>query len=148
MRVIGVIGIAAMIGIAACGQTAAPTPSPLATVAITAPKDGQTVPAGDVTVSYDVKGVLLVPAASAQKPEDYHVHVLLDVDPSTYVGKDVAVPAASANPDPARIIHTAAYSVTFKDVKAGDHSVTVFMTFSTHISVKPPVSASVKFTAR
>lgn len=141
-------GLLAIAMIAACGQAAGPSPSPLATITITSPKEGETVNAGDVTVAYDVKGVLLVPAASAQKPEDYHVHILLDVDPATYLGKDVAVPAGSANPDPARIVHTAAYNVTLKDVKSGSHSVTVFMTLSTHISVKPPVSATVRFTAR
>jgi len=135
----------------ACATPAAspsPTVKPLAVITITQPAAGATVPAGDVTVAYDVSDVVLVPAASAQKPEDYHLHVILDLDSSPWVGTSVAVPAGSANPNPSRLIHTAAKSVTFTNVTAGDHTVTVWLSLSTHISVAPAVSATRKFTVR
>ena len=130
---------------AACGGAVAPTPKPLAVITITSPKAGESVAAGDVAVTYDVSDVTLVPKAAAQKLEDYHVHVFLDQDASAYVGTDEAVPSGHANPKPDRIIHTAEKSVTFENVTAGEHTVTVFMTFSDHVSVKPAVSASLKF---
>jgi hypothetical protein len=134
----------------ACAAPASPSPTvkPLAVITITQPQAGATVPAGDVTVTYDVTDVVLVPAASAQKPEDYHLHAVLDLDTSPWLGTSVAVPAGSANPNPARVIHTAAKSVTFTNVTAGDHTVTVWLSFSTHISVIPSVSATRKFTVR
>ena len=145
------IGLMLAVIAAACAAPAAsPSPSfkPLAVITVTQPQAGATVPAGDVTVTYDVSDVLLVPAASAQKPEDYHLHAVLDLDTSPWLGTNVAVPAGSANPNPARVIHTAAKSVTFTNVTAGDHTVTVWLSFSTHISVIPSVSATRKFTVR
>ncbi len=106
------------------------------------------MPAGNVTVTYEVSDVTLVPAASAAKPEDYHVHLAMDMDASQWVGKDVVVPTGDANPNPARLMHTAAKSVTFANVSPGEHTVTVWLSFANHMSVKPSVSASVKFTAR
>lgn len=140
--------VLALIAAACATPAASPSPRPLAVITITSPKAGDTVPAGDVTVTYDITNVTLVPAASAQKPEDYHTHATLDVDPSQWVGTDTAVPAAGANPNPDRIIHTAAKSVTFPRVTAGEHTVTIWLSFSTHISVRPAVSASVRFTVR
>ena len=135
----------------ACATPAAlpsPTAKPLALITITQPAAGATVPAGDVTVTFDVSDVVLVPAASAQKPEDYHLHAVLDLDTSPWVGTGVAVPAGSANPNPARVIHTAAKSVTFTNVTAGDHTVTIWLSLSTHISVVPAVFATRKFAVR
>ena len=125
-----------------------PTAKPLATITITAPKAGVTVSTGDVVVTYDVSDVALVPAASAQKPEDYHLHAAMDMDTSQWIGTGVPVPAASANPNPSRLIHTAAKTVTFTNVAAGDHTVTVWLSLASHVSVTPSVSATVKFTVR
>ncbi len=140
--------LAVLLAIACAAPAANPTPRPLGTITITAPKAGATVPAGDVVVTYEVSDVALVPAASAQKPEDYHVHAAMDMDTSQWVGTSVAVPAASANPNPSRLIHTAAKTVTFTNVTAGEHTVTVWLSLASHVSVRPPVSATVKFTVR
>ena len=135
--------------VTACAAPAAsPTPKPLATITITAPKAGATVSAGDVVVTYDVSDVALVPAASAQKPEDYHLHAAMDMDTSQWIGTGVPVPAASANPNPSRLIHTAAKTVTFTNVAAGEHTVTVWLSLASHVSVTPSVSTTVKFTVR
>jgi hypothetical protein len=147
-RALSLALLAVLLGTACAGPAANPTPKPLATITITAPKVGATVAPGDVVVTYDVSDVVLVPAASAQKPEDYHLHAAMDMDTSQWIGTGVPVPAASANPNPARLIHTAAKTVTFPNVTAGEHTVTVWLTLASHVSVRPPVSATVKFTVR
>jgi hypothetical protein len=111
-------------------------------ITISSPKNGATVPAGDVTVTFTT-AIDLVAAAQAKSLNDYHAHALLDVDPTPYLGTDVPVPAATD-----RIIHTGAKSVTFMNVAPGQHKLTVFLSFGNHTSVKPPVSDSVTFTAQ
>lgn len=138
----------AFVATACASPAASPTPRPLAVITITAPTSGQAVAPGNVTVSYEVSDVTLVPAASAQKPEDYHVHAAMDLDASQWIGKDVVVPTGDANPNPARLMHTAAKTLTFANVTAGEHTVTVWLSFANHTSVRPPVSATVKFTVR
>ena len=149
------LSLLALVLVTACAAPAAsptipasPTPKPLATITITAPKAGATVAIGDVIVTYDVSDVTLVPAASAQKPEDYHLHAAMDMDTSVWIGTGVPVPAANQNPYPTRLIHTAAKTVTFTTVAAGEHTVTVWLSLASHVSVKPPVSATVKFTVK
>lgn len=147
-RALSLALLAVLLATACAAPAASPTPRPLSTITITAPKAGATVPAGDVVVTYEVSDVTLVPAASAQKPEDYHLHAAMDMDTSQWVGTGVPVPAASANPNPSRLIHTAAKTVTFTNVTAGEHTVTVWLSLASHVSVRPPVSATVKFTVR
>lgn len=147
-RALGTALVLAAVVTACAAPAASPTPKPLATITITVPKAGATVPIGDVVVNYEVSDVTLVPAASAQKPEDYHAHAAMDMDTSQWVGTNVPVPAASANPNPARLIHTAARTVTFTNVAAGEHTVTVWLSLASHVSVKPSVSVTVKFTVR
>ena len=150
VRLMGMWVVLMSLTIACATPAASPSPTvkPLAVITITAPKAAATVTAGDVVVTYDVSDVVLVPAASAQKPEDYHLHAAMDIDTSQWIGTSVPVPAASANPNPSRLIHTAAKTVTFTNVAAGDHTVTVWLSLASHVSVKPPVSATVKFTVR
>ena len=143
------LSLLAVVLVTACAAPAAsPTPKPLATITITAPKAGATVPTGDVVVTYDVSDVTLVPAASAQKPEDYHLHAAMDVDTSTWIGTGIPVPVGVQNPSASRLMHTAAKSVTFTGVAAGEHTVTVWLSLASHVSVRPPVSATVKFTVK
>jgi hypothetical protein len=108
-----------------------------------APTNGQTVNAGSVTAAVSYTGQALVAVANATKLDDYHLHYLLDVDPTPYLGTTVPIPLG----DP-RIIHTAATSVTFDNVAAGSHTLAVVMTGSNHISVNPPAADKVSFTAR
>jgi hypothetical protein len=110
---------------------------------ITSPASDATLPAGDVKVTVDYTGPDLVPAAQAKKLDDYHLHYLLDVDPTPYLGTTTPIP--TNNP---KIIHSAAKEVTFSNVASGSHSVTVIMTGSNHVSVAPPVADTVSFTAK
>src|SRR5437867_7784604 len=130
--------IAMMLATACAAPAASPSPTakPLATITITAPKAGATVPTGDVVVTYDVSDVTLVPAASAQKPEDYHLHAAMDVDTSTWIGTGIPVPVGVQNPSASRLMHTAAKTVTFTNVAAGDHTVTGWLSLASHVSVR------------
>jgi hypothetical protein len=118
---------------------AAPKPADVS-LRITAPAAGQTLPAGSIQVTVDYSGPPLVAAASATKLDDYHLHYFLDENATPYIGTLVPVPMG--NP---RIIHTAATQVTFDNVAAGSHTLTVMLSGANHISVTPPVSEQVTF---
>jgi hypothetical protein len=124
------------------GALAAPRPAN-ATLTISSPTAGQAVPSGSVQVSAQYSGPPLVPAANAAKLDDYHVHYFLDENATPYIGTGVPVPAG--NP---RIVHSGALQVTFDNVPAGPHTVTVLMSGANHISVAPPLTAQVQFTAQ
>ena len=148
LSLLAVVLVTACAAPAARPTSASPTAKPLSTITITAPKAGATVPTGDVVVTYDVSDVTLVPAANALKPEDYHLHAAMDMDTSTWIGTGIAVLSGSQNPSPTRLMHTAAKTVTFPAVAAGEHTVTVWLSLASHVSVRPPVSATVKFTVK
>jgi hypothetical protein len=94
-------------------------------------------------VSVQYSGPQLVAAASATKLDDYHLHYFLDENAMPYIGTLVPVPAGNPH-----IIHTAALQVSFDGVAAGSHTVTVMLSGANHISVAPPLSAQVTFTAQ
>jgi LPXTG-motif cell wall-anchored protein len=109
-------------------------------VRITAPASGATV-GPNVTVSIAVTGTTLVPAASATKRDDLHVHYLLDVDPAPYLSGNTPVPAGNPN-----IVHSGALSNTFENVAAGAHRVNVLLGYADHTAFQPVVDPSVTFT--
>jgi hypothetical protein len=131
--------------------SSSPSPSPAAAVAasrpsdaslrITAPTAGQGLPAGSIQVVVSYSGPPLVPAANATKLDDYHLHYFLDESVAPYLGTSVPVPMGNPH-----IVHTAATQVSFDNVAAGSHTVTVMLTGSTHVSVTPPLSDVVAFT--
>jgi hypothetical protein len=82
-----------------------------------------------------------VPAANATALDQYHLHYLLDVSATPYLGTLVPVPLG----DP-HMVHTAATEVQFDNVSSGSHTVTVMLSGSDHISVNPPLSDQVTFT--
>lgn len=84
-----------------------------------------------------------MPAANATKLDDYHLHYFLDEDATPFIGTLVPVPAG--NP---KIIHTANLQVTFDNVAAGSHTVTVLLSGANHVTVQPPLSTQVTFTAQ
>ena len=110
-------------------------------IVITAPSNGGSVPGPNVTVSIQVTGTTLVPAANATKLEDMHVHYLLDVDPAPWLSGTTAIPMGNPN-----IVHSGALSNTFNDVAPGPHRVVVVLGLANHIAVQPPVAPAVSFT--
>jgi hypothetical protein len=110
---------------------------------ITSPKAGDTVAAGELKVTVDYAGPTPVAAAQATRLEDLHFHYFLDEDATPYIGKPVEIP--SGNP---KIAHSAATSVTFQNVAAGSHTVTVVVGGRNHVSTNPPLSDKVTFTVK
>ena len=155
--ILGSMSLVFVISLAACSAAAAPTPTAPAAAAassnvvvpkpanaslkITSPKAADVLAAGDVKVTIDYTGPDLVPAAQAKKVDDFHVHYLLDVDATSYLGTTSPLP--TGNP---HVIHSAAKEVTVTGVTAGSHTLTVIMTGSNHISVNSPVWDKVAFT--
>src|SRR5688572_14014302 len=92
------------------------------TVLITSPAQGATVTGPDVTIALDVGTLRLVPGTQVTSKTDMHVHYLLDVDPSPWLDGKSPIPTG----DPS-IVHSAATSRTFTDVKPGPHKVTVIL---------------------
>lgn len=120
---------------------AAPVSAQAVQIRIVSPANGARVSGPDVTVNIAVTGTTLVPAAEATRLEDLHVHYLLDVDPTPYLGGTVPVPQGDPNQ-----VHTAALSTTFSGVAAGSHRVTVLLGLSSHVARQPAVAPSVTFT--
>ena len=112
-----------------------------AQVTIASPANSATVPGPDVTVTINVSGTTLVPAAQATRLEDLHVHYLLDTDPSPWLDGATPIPAGDPN-----IVHSGSTSNTFSNVAPGAHRVVVVLGFSDHRAVQPPVDPSVSFT--
>jgi hypothetical protein len=121
------------------GATVAPRPADAA-LRIVAPTNGAVVKAGSVKVSINYSGPSLVPGAQATKLTDYHLHYFLDADPKPYLGTGLPIP--SGRPD---ILHSAAAEVTFDNVTPGDHTVSIVLGGSNHISVDPPLVDQVSF---
>jgi hypothetical protein len=94
-------------------------------------------------VSVQYSGPPLVAAASATRLDDYHLHYFLDESAEPYIGTLVPVPMGNPN-----IVHTAALQQTFENVAAGPHTVTVMLSGANHVSVQPPLSVQVNFTAQ
>lgn len=92
-------------------------------------------------MSVQYSGPQLVSAANATKLDDYHLHYFLDENAAPYLGTLVPVPMGNPH-----IIHTAALQVSFDNVAAGGHTVTVMLSGANHVSVAPPLSAQVSFT--
>jgi len=88
-------------------------------------------------------GPPLVPAANATKLDDYHLHYFLDENAAPYLGTLVPVPMGNPH-----IVHSAALQVTFDNIAAGSHTVVVALAGANHVSVAPPLSAQVTFTAQ
>jgi hypothetical protein len=109
-------------------------------ITITSPTDGSTVPGPDVTVTIQVTGTTLVPAANATRLEDLHVHYMLDVDPSPYLSGAIPIPQGDPN-----IVHSGATSNTFSGVSPGSHRIAVVLGLADHRAFQPPVAPAVAF---
>ena len=89
-RVLAVFGLLLLLSLVyAAPAFAQPQPQ----IVITAPTNGGRVPGPDVTVTIQVTGTTLVPAANATKLEDMHVHYMLDVDPAPWLSGATPIPA-------------------------------------------------------
>jgi len=145
----GAIAIATTLAVA-CTQ-AAPPPSgnPVATkpngavLKIASPSQNGTVGSGAVKVSVSYNGPTLIPGAEAKKLDDYHLHYFLDEDASAFISGARSIPAGNPH-----IVHTAATEVTFENLPAGQHTVTVVMSGNNHVPVAPALTDMVSFTTQ
>ncbi len=113
-----------------------------ASVVITTPKDGSTIPAGDVTVSIQVSNFNVVDKqGQANVPREGHIHYFLDVDAPTTPDKP-AIPASGV------WAHFAATTYTFSNVAAGRHTISVELINNDHTPLTPPVVAKVAITVQ
>lgn len=140
MRRFALLACAALAAaIAASGAVAVSAQQPAGTIKITAPANGATV-AAPVTVSVEIGGVPVKPAAAAD-PNAYHYHIFVDVDPATVIQPGQPIPTGQAN-----IIHTADTSVPLPNLAPGPHTVAAVLTKTDHVPLTPLVQDRVQFT--
>ena len=112
-------------------------------VAITMPRDGTDVPAGDVNVSVQVSNFNLADKlGQANVSHEGHIHYFLDVTPPTTQGQPAIPPAGSV------WVATANTTYTFKNVAPGTHTISVELVNNDHTPLDPPVVTSVTITAQ
>lgn len=126
------IGAVAVIAGAFAFEGDAPTGSAgstEATVAISAPAEGEVVPAGEpLRLAVELSGGTLIEASSSSDPNAGHLHVYLD-------GGLVSMPSVT---DPA---------IPAEQMTPGEHEIKVEFTQADHRSFEPRVLASVTVTA-
>lgn len=104
---------------------------------ITAPKEGDLLPAGDVNVSVDVKSFNLTnKIGQANVTGEGHIHYYMDVTAPTIKGR----PAITAS---GTYVPTAETSHTWKNVKPGMHNFSIELVNNDHTPLNPPVTDKV-----
>lgn len=119
------LAVAALtLGVAACGQqqvkqahdhdaaTAVAEPAPLPSLTISSPKEGEVLPTGDVSVTFDLKHYEVAPSAQ-------HVHLILDNEPY-------------------QPVYDASKPFVLKNVAPGSHTLRAFPSRAWHESIKNP----------
>jgi len=106
-------------------------------LAILSPRDGASVPSGNVTVDIQVSNFNIVDKqGQANVSHDGHVHYYLDVEAPTTPGQP-AIPASGI------WAHVAASTYTFTNVAAGTHTISVELVNNDHTPLEPPVVARI-----
>jgi hypothetical protein len=144
----GAIVVATTLAVA-CTQVA-PTPSASAgaarpdgaTLKIASPSLSGSAGHEAVKVSATYAGPKLIPGADAKKLDDYHLHYFLDEDASPFIDGGRSIPMGNPH-----IVHSAATEVSFENLAAGQHTITVVMTGNNHVPVTPTLSDTVSFTS-
>lgn len=113
-----------------------------ASVSISSPADGSTVPAGDVEVTMAAENFNIVDKVG-QPPVagEGHVHFYIDVDeiPTT-----AGQPAITTDESTYHAEATTNYS--WPDVEAGEHTLAVQLVNNNHTPLEPPVTAEITVT--
>jgi plastocyanin len=125
------------------GCTSQPAVPSLPKMTITAPANGASLPAGEVTVKIQVQNFTIVDKqGQANVAGQGHVHYYMDVSP---IPSDPTKPAIPADAN-AAWAHVAATSYTFTNVTPGSHTFTVQLANNDHTPVVPLATASVTVT--
>ena len=109
-----------------------------ASIAITSPAEGETLPGPTVTVEISVDGFdLRPPLQETREPNAGHIEYFLDVPPSF----DQPTPLGEDN-----IIHSGRFSETFANAAPGEHTVYVCLAYDDHTCIDPSLTDSVRVT--
>jgi hypothetical protein len=102
---------------------------------VTAPAEGSTVDGTDVTVSFSVTGITIVPSTvpleragqqpEANRPGEGHVHLMLDLG--------------------SLVVWSTTEPYTFANVPPGEHQLMVEIVNNDHSSLNPPVVHQIRF---
>jgi len=109
------------------------------TLKITSPKDTEKIAGDTVTITWEVKGVKIVPAADAKQKEEAHYHVFVD---RADFKPGVEIPRGMEKDG---IYHTAKNSHELKGLKPGKHTAIVVLSYNNHVPWDPMVTAKVTF---
>lgn len=107
-------------------------------VIITRPEQGNTIEAGNITVSVDLKKFNVVDKLG-QAPEDGEGHVHFYID----VGEIPTVAGEPATTDEGTYHAQATTEFTWEDVEPGEHTFAVQLVNNDHTPLNPPVIAQV-----
>jgi plastocyanin len=100
---------------------------------IVTPRDGDTLPVGDIMVSTQVTNFNVVDKqGQASASHEGHLHFYLDIDAPTTQGQP-AIPASGV------WAHVASTDYTFTNVSAGTHTISVELVNNDHTPLNPPV---------
>jgi hypothetical protein len=131
MRRLGIVVIVTGLLLASVGVSSAQAPQ----LTVTAPANGSAVDGTDVTVTFNVTGIAIVPSTvpleraglqpDANRPGEGHVHFMLDLGPL--------------------VVWTSAAPYTFTNVPPGEHQLMVEVVNNDHSSFNPPVIQQIRF---
>ena len=133
MVVAGLVGLVFAVAVLSVGAQPGPT------LNITSPKAGQKFPGDTVTITWESKGVKIVPAADAKAKEEAHFHVFVDrrdFKPGVEIPRGMEAEG---------IYHTAKNSHELKGLKPGKHTAIVVLSYNNHVPWDPLVTAEVTF---
>ena len=100
---------------------------------IATPRDGEALPAGDLTVTIQASNFNIVDKqGQANVSREGHVHYYLDVDAPTTPGQPAIPPSGVW-------AHVATTSYTFTNVAPGAHTISVELVNNDHTPLEPPV---------
>jgi hypothetical protein len=124
--------------------TDSPRPStsvPGASVRIVSPSDGEVIEGGEVLVTLEAEGVIILPAGDTT-PGSGHHHLYLD--------EDLTDPSMPVPTVPGRIVHLGDGSsgYTFEGVEPGEHRLIAAVADFAHFPLRPLVVDTVRFTVR
>ena len=113
-------------------------------VVITQPRDGITVPAGNIMVSVQISNFNLAnkQLGQANVSHEGHIHYFLDVAPPPAQGQPAIPPSGSV------WAATANTTYTFTNVTSGTHTISVELVNNDHTPLDPPVVSSVAITVQ
>ena len=126
-------------GVGAGEPEVSDTPETVASVTITSPATGATVPQGTLTVTFEVEGVVVSPAGTMD-PGTGHHHLIVDADVTSW--------SEPLGAEEGRYIHMgqAQTEWVLDALTPGEHRLIAVVADGVHIPLDPPVTDTVWIT--